>query len=123
MNTENPTEPPLNSTQDPLRTLGLTIDATSEQIRARYLELIKQCPPERDPQRFQEIQRAFQFANDPLAYARALLESPSETPPKWSEVIEREKSNPPALSVDLLLSLGNRSEKHESSKQSSNNPR
>lgn len=117
MNTQNQSESPT----DPLRTLGLSIEATQEEIRARYLELMKQFPPEREPQRFQEIQIAYQSAKDPLILARTLLKAPLETPPNWSEVIEKEKSNPPAQSVDLLLSLGNREE--EKATKMSNKPR
>ena len=119
MNTQYQSEPPTN----PLRTLGLSIEATQEEIRARYLKLIKQFPPERDPQRFQEIQTAFQSAKDPLVLARTLLKAPSETPPNWNDVIEREKSNPPALSVALLLSLGNRQEQREETTETSSKPR
>ncbi len=119
MNTENQSA----SQTDPLRTLGLSIKATQEEIRARYLELIKQFPPERDPQRFQEIQIAYQSAKDPLVLARTLLKAPSDTPPNWADVIEREKSNPPALSVELLLSLGNRQEQREVASGTSNKPR
>ena len=32
-----------------LSVLGLEVDADDEQIRARYRELVKQSPPERDP--------------------------------------------------------------------------
>ena len=117
MKTPNQSE----STTGPLRTLGLSIEATQEEIRARYLELIKQFPPEREPQRFQEIQIAFQSAKDPLLLARTLLKAPSKNPPPWNDVIEKEKSNPPALSVDFLLSLGNREE--EKATKMSNKPR
>ncbi len=119
MNTQNRSELPA----DPLRILGLTIEATHEEIRARYLELIKQFPPEREPQRFQEIQAAFRSTKDPLALARTLLEAPSAEPPNWSEVIDKEGSNPPAISVDLLLSLGNRQENSEEAPGASNKPK
>ncbi len=119
MNTRNQSESPA----DPLRILGLSMNATPEEIRARYLELIKQFPPEREPKRFQEIQAAFQSAKDPLSLARTLLEAPSADPPNWNEVIEKEESNPPAISVDLLLSLGNRQEKREEAPEVSNKPK
>ena len=119
MNSQNQSDSPT----DPLRTLGLSIEATQDEIRARYLELIKQFPPEREPQRFQEIQIAFQSAKDPLALARTLLKGPPETPPNWNDVIEKEKLNPPALSVDLLLSLGNRQEPRDETPETSNKPR
>ena len=98
---------PVNAT-DPLRILGLSRVATEEEVRSRYLKLVKQFPPERDPERFREIHAAFQAARDPLVLARHLLTAPEDSPPTWSEVIERQKASPPDFSVDLLLSLGNR---------------
>lgn len=58
---------------DPLARLGLEAGATPEQIRARYLELVKQHPPERDPDRFAEINAAYKMAENPVeVWARRL---------------------------------------------------
>lgn len=95
---------------DPFRVLGVPREASEEEIRSRYLQLVKQFPPEREPERFREIRAAYETARDPLALADCLLEPPSETPPRWSEVIAAQEANPPPLTVELLLSLGNRSE-------------
>jgi hypothetical protein len=119
MNMQDPSPAPT----DPLQMLGLSVEATQEEIRARYLELIKRFPPEHEPERFQEIQLAFQAAKDPLVLARTLLKRPSDTLPDWAEVIEKEKSNPPPLGVDLLLSLGNRQQPREEITETSNKPR
>ncbi len=40
--------------------LGLEPTATDEQIRRRYLALVKNYPPEHDPQRFQDITMAYE---------------------------------------------------------------
>ena len=40
--------------------LGLKPGATDDQIRKRYLELIKKHSPEQDPQRFREISTAYE---------------------------------------------------------------
>lgn len=45
-------------------TLGLEENATDEHIRARYLELIKTHSPERDAQRFQDINQAYEAIKD-----------------------------------------------------------
>ena len=95
---------------DPFQVLGVSRDASEEAIRARYLELVKQFPPERDPDKFREVQAAFQAAKDPLLIARRLLAPPSEEAPRWSDAIEAQRRNPPALTLTLLLSLGNRRE-------------
>jgi hypothetical protein len=89
-------------------TLGVSPDADEAQIRARYLELVKQYPPERDPEKFQEIRTAFDAVKDPLSTARRLLEPPGDEAPEWSSLLEAQKQNPPRLSPAFLLSLGNR---------------
>lgn len=93
---------------DPFTTLGVTPDADEAQIRARYLELVRQHPPERDPEKFQEIRKAFDAVKDPLSIARRLLEPPEAIAPEWSSMLETQKQNPPRLSLAFLLSLGNR---------------
>jgi curved DNA-binding protein CbpA len=46
---------------DPWKILGLDADTPDEAIREKYLELVRRCPPEQDPIRFAEIQRAYEF--------------------------------------------------------------
>ena len=93
-------------TPDPHLVLGLRPDATEEQVRRRYLELVRQYPPEREPDRFREIHEAYKAAGDPLLQARHLIR-PAAEPPEWKDVIEQGRRNPPRLGIDLLLSLGN----------------
>ena len=40
--------------------LGVTPEASDEEIRVRYLEQVKQHTPEKDPVRFQEIASAYE---------------------------------------------------------------
>ena len=93
---------------DPLTALGLAPGVGEEDIRERYLELVRKFPPEKHPARFREIHDAWQQAKNPMILARQLLESPDETPVEWAEVLAEQEANPPTLSVELLLSLGNR---------------
>jgi curved DNA-binding protein CbpA len=44
----------------PYRVLGVPQDASTDEIRGRYLELIRQHPPSRAPERFARISRAYQ---------------------------------------------------------------
>lgn len=53
--------------QDPYVTLGLPAGANEAQIRSRYLELVKEYPPDRAPERFAEIRAAFDDLRDPVA--------------------------------------------------------
>jgi curved DNA-binding protein CbpA len=49
---------------DPYRVLGLPVDAGDEQIRRRYLELIKLHSPEKDAERFSAIRSAYEALRD-----------------------------------------------------------
>jgi hypothetical protein len=93
---------------DPFAILGVRPDASEAEVRARYLELVKQFPPERDPARFREIRAAFEAARDPLLIARRLITPPDDVAPSWSDAIEEQKRIPPPLTPSFLLSLGNR---------------
>lgn len=98
----------LDPNREPFRVLGLPADAGEKQVRQRYLELVRQFPPEHEPERFQEIHGAYLAAKDPLVIARRLLQSVDEEPAAWSDILDRHQSRPPKLSREVLLSLGNR---------------
>src|SRR3989339_400545 len=44
--------------------LGLSPGATGEEVRRRYLELVKEHPPGRDPEAFQRIASAYEALRD-----------------------------------------------------------
>jgi DnaJ-class molecular chaperone len=45
---------------DPFATLGVGEDADDAAIKARYLALVRAYPPDREPERFQALRRAFE---------------------------------------------------------------
>ncbi len=92
---------------DPFRVLGLAVGAGEDEVRARYLELVKEFPPEQDPQKFRDIHQAYEAARDPLRIAVRLLGIQQATSKPWSEVINEQRAKPPRIPVNLLLSLGN----------------
>ncbi|MBI1831942.1 MAG: J domain-containing protein [Planctomycetes bacterium] len=49
---------------DPYAVLGLPPDSSDETIRRRYLELVKQFSPERHPEQFALIRRAYEMLRD-----------------------------------------------------------
>jgi len=100
MNAESP--------NSPFSVLGVPREASEEEIRARYLELVKKFPPDRDPDKFREIRSAYEAAKDPLTIAGRLIQPPDEDPPSWESVIEAHKEHPPKLTPAFLISLGNR---------------
>lgn len=95
--------------EKPHETLGIDPATSADEARRRYLELVRQFPPDREPERFREIHAAYQAFIDPLLQARSLVERQT-TPRPWSELIEDAKQHAPRLPIDTLLGLGNPSE-------------
>ncbi len=96
------------TSSDPFQVLGVSQDSSEAEVRARYLELVKQFSPDREPEKFREIRAAYEAAKDPLSIAKRLINPPAEETPEWSEVLQSQQRNPPRLSPGFLLSLGNR---------------
>src|SRR5437660_9020968 len=49
---------------DPYAVLGLPADSDDEAIRRRYLELVKQFPPEHAPEKFAAVRAAYESLRD-----------------------------------------------------------
>ena len=58
---------------DPYQTLGISPQADEREIRDRYLELVRQFPPDRAPERFASIRAAYEELRDPAVRMRSLL--------------------------------------------------
>jgi len=58
---------------EPYEVLGVDPNASEAQIRKRYLELVRQFPPDREPQRFAELHQAYDEMRDPVRRMRALI--------------------------------------------------
>jgi curved DNA-binding protein CbpA len=61
---------------DPYETLGLSHLADEAEVRRRYLELVRQFPPDRAPGRFAAIRAAYDEVRDPARRLEALLFEP-----------------------------------------------
>ena len=46
--------------KDPYQILGVSPDADDDAIHSAYLAQLQECPPERDPRRFQAVRRAYE---------------------------------------------------------------
>ena len=46
--------------RDPFLVLGVDQNAGDDAIKQRYLALVRAFPPDREPERFQEIRRAYE---------------------------------------------------------------
>ena len=58
---------------DPWAVLGLTEDASLEEIRMAYLRRVKEHPPDRHPEDFERIRDAYEVLRDPYQRTRRLI--------------------------------------------------
>lgn len=63
---------------DPYQVLGLAHDADDETIRRRYLELVRQFPPEHHPEKFAQVKAAYDALKDVIARLRSRLFEPGK---------------------------------------------
>ncbi len=86
--------------------LEVKLGATADEIRKAYLALVRQYPPDREPDKFRDIHAAYQMLNDPIALATALL-TPSRDKPDLVKVIAEAVKVRPRIATLNLLALGN----------------
>ncbi len=55
----------MNLYVDPYAALGLTRDAAPDEIKQAYFKLVREHPPERDPEAFKVIRAAYERINTP----------------------------------------------------------
>jgi len=53
--------------------LGVELSASDEEIRAAYLQKIKEHPPEKSPEQFEKIRDAYEALRDPRRRMRDML--------------------------------------------------
>ena len=58
---------------DPIEVLGISRDATDEEIRAAYLLKVREHPPDRSPEQFEQIRDAYEVLRDPRRRLRHRL--------------------------------------------------
>lgn len=71
---------------NPYRTLGVNRTATDEEIHQAYLARIRECPPERDAERFQAARRAYELIR--TRRLRLQFEIFNSDPPTVDELLE-----------------------------------
>ena len=96
----------LDSPIDACATLGVKNDATKEEVRKAYLELVHRHPPDQEPEQFRRIHAAYELLCDPLSQAAALVARQFERP-DLSAVIATAEPHRPRLHKLALLALGN----------------
>jgi hypothetical protein len=64
---------------DPYEILGLSPDSDDTAIRKRYLDLVKEHPPERSPEKFRAIRAAYDQLRDVTTRVRGRLFEPKSS--------------------------------------------
>ena len=92
---------------EPHRILELGPDADEASIRRRYLELVREFPPDRAPERFAEIHAAYEAMRDPARRLHAELFHPETKTDSVEEIAAdlRGRLRRVRLPVDTLLAM------------------
>ena len=61
--------------ENPQTILGVTADATPEEIRAAYLNKIREYPPDKFPAEFERVRDAYAILSDARYRSRLMLQS------------------------------------------------
>jgi len=59
----------LDQDENPYQVMELASTATEEDIRRAYFKLVREHPPERDPDQFKRIRAAYEILRDPTRRA------------------------------------------------------
>lgn len=59
---------------DPFAVFGLPPESSEAEVRRRYLQLVREHPPDRAPQRFAEIHAAYEQLRNPVVRVEAKLD-------------------------------------------------
>jgi curved DNA-binding protein CbpA len=92
---------------DPYETLGLRRDADESEIRRRYLELVREFPPDRAPERFTAVHAAYEAVRDPARRLESRLFQTETTDDSFEAIANdlRSRLRQSRLPVDALLKL------------------
>ena len=91
---------------DPFQVLGLPLDSDDASIRRRYLELVRESPPDRAPERFAAIRAAYDQVRDPVQRLSAqLFEVATSDSLDAIEVDLRARLRAARIPLNVLLAL------------------
>jgi len=91
---------------NPHKVLGLSPESSEGEVRRRYLELVRQYPPDRHPARFTEIREAYDQLRDPQKRLESRLfshETSDSLPAIAADVRQRVRAA--RIPTNVLLSL------------------
>ena len=94
---------------DPYVVLGIGPEADEKQIRQRYLQLVREHPPERDPEGFAAIRAAYDRLRDPVvSLEHRLFDLTTNESIDDLLAAQRRQQGTQRIPTDVLLTLGDR---------------
>jgi DnaJ-class molecular chaperone len=91
---------------DPYEILDLNADAGEDEIRQRYLALVREFSPERAPQRFAEIRHAYDQLRDPIrSLERRLFNVTATDTFDTLQAAQQQRLGKQRIPTQVLLSL------------------
>jgi curved DNA-binding protein CbpA len=95
----------LLTTENPYETLGLERGASEAEIKQAYFNLVREHPPERDPEGFKRIRAAYEKLRAATDRAATDLFLIDEQDAAFSaEKVQRYAEQPPAITPELIKS-------------------
>lgn len=82
--------------------MGVGDDASPQELHAAYLRLVRQHPPDRDPEQFESIRNAYDLLRNPRARAMQVISGPNPLAPLL-ELVSEAKSPLRHVSMDLWM--------------------
>lgn len=74
---------------DPYEILGVDRSDSDQTIRSRYLELVREYPPDQAPKEFAMYRRAFEFTTDPGSLVdRTLFQGGAGEPESIGDLVQ-----------------------------------
>ena len=91
---------------DPLHILGVSASAGPDEIRCKYLELVRQHSPDREPERFAQIRAAYDELSDPVQQLNKLLFEVESVDSIDAIIVDlHERLRQRRIPTDVLLSM------------------
>jgi curved DNA-binding protein CbpA len=94
---------------DPYTVLGVDRTASEADVRRGYLEMVRQHPPDRDPEGFRAVRKAYEQLCDPVARLESQLFHPETDETLETVIAEVQRRIQSArIPTAVLLSLAER---------------
>lgn len=90
---------------DPYAVLGAAADWDDDQIRRRYLQLVREFTPEHHPEKFAAVRQAYELIRDPLTRLRYRLFEADKAESIDQMIEELKCQTRHRLSLKTLLSI------------------